>query len=116
MVKQSDSWKAEERRTCATLKMLRSPLSGRNGGAGTNGDCYDPTTARSNLYVEIKHYATGRVPGGALFRDTRDKAKKEKRTPIVVMHEKGTRNRFAWIDFEFLCELLDAKDSVTNGA
>lgn len=96
--------------------MLRCPLSGRNGGAGTCGDCYEPRPdkRRDNLYVEIKHYASNRIPGGALFKDTKAKAKAEKRTPVIVMHEKGTRNRFVILDFETFCALLDKAEGITD--
>ena len=86
--------------------MIRAPLSGRNGGAGTNGDCYDPTSKRS-LYVEIKHYAANRVPFYALWRDTKEKAKREHRAPVVVVHVKKTHSRFAIVDFDYFCDLLD---------
>lgn len=104
------SWKAEERRTCAALRMLRAPLSGRGGGSGTSGDCYSDD-ARSWLYAEIKHYARAAI--FTLFSDTRAKAKREGRRPVVVMHQKGTRNRVAVVDFDFLCELLDKAETKT---
>lgn len=104
------SWKAEERRTCSALGMTRAPLSGRGGGSGTSGDCYDPTGKRSGFYVEIKHYAKAAI--FTLFTDTKDKATREKRTPVVVMHKKGTRQRIAVMDFDYFRELLDKAEPI----
>lgn len=85
--------------------MKRSPLSGRGGGAGTSGDCYDPLLKRDWLYVEIKHYEKAAIL--TLFADTKEKATREQRTPVVVMHKKGTRQRIAVVDFDYFRTLLE---------
>jgi hypothetical protein len=95
--------------------MMRTPLSGRGGGAGTSGDCYAAVGAsRSKLYVEVKHYARAFI--FSLFKDTETKAARERRTPIVVMHEKGTQRYVAAIDLELLCYLLDKVDGDGTGS
>ena len=106
------TWKAAERRIAARLRGTRAPLSGRNGGAGTSGDYVSGVPGRKWLYAEIKHYTRAAIL--TLFRDTEAKAKRESRRPLVVMHEKGTQNYVAVLDFDDLCRLLDIADA--NGS
>lgn len=106
--KQTDTWKAVERKIAGWFRGVRAPLSGRNGGAGTSGDY----VGRPWLYLEIKHYA--RMAIFTLWKDTADKAKRERRRPIVVCHEKGTQNYIAVCDAKWLAAVIDLLDN--NGA
>lgn len=103
------TWKAAERRIAARLRGIRAPLSGRNGGAGTSGDYISSSPGRHWLYAEFKHYAKAAI--FTLFKDTDEKAKREGRRPIVVMHEKGTRNYVAVMSLDLAVYLLDKADA-----
>jgi len=69
----------------------RTPLSGENSGHDTNSDSLHPI-----LYIETKyrqkHYAV------ELFKDTKKKALKEKKTPIVALKQAGTQGFLLLID------------------
>lgn len=101
--------KAAERRLAARLRGKRTPLSGRNGGAGTSGDYVPLVPGRQWLYAEFKHYTRAAI--FTLMHDTEAKAKREGRhTAVVVMAEKRTQNVYALIPFEHYTELLDKVD------
>lgn len=106
----SSTWKAVERRICRLLRLERNPGSGSNGGAGSCGDCLAPDLGKPRgwLYIEIKH--TARAAIFTLWKDTVGKAKSERRTPIVVQHEKNTQNYLATVDLAFLAMLIDKAD------
>lgn len=91
--------------------MERNPGSGSNGGMGSCGDCAAPDIRlpRGWLYVEIKHFARSAL--FTLWKDTETKAKAEKRTPIVVQHEKGTQRYLATLDLGTLAKLIDIADA-----
>lgn len=103
------TWQAVERRVCARLRLVRTPLSGRNGGTGTCGDCTGAELGRPRgwLYTEIKH----RAAGFALWKDTAAKAKAERRTPVLIQHEKGTQNYAVTIPLALFERLLDLADA-----
>lgn len=103
------TWKDVERRVCRALRLQRNPGSGSNGGMGSCGDCAAPEVGRPRgwLYVEIKH----RANGFTLWHDTQKKAKAERRTPILVQHEKGTQNYLVTVPLPLFAALLDAADA-----
>ena len=45
-------------------------------------------------------------PGWNLFLDTKEKAKIEKKVPIVVLSKKFHKDKIAMIEYDFLLELL----------
>ena len=92
-------WKAEEREVARKMGGRRTPLSGGRSGHLTSSD-----VLVDKYYVEVKLYKKLMV--NTLFQDTKAKAKKEGRIPIVVMRTKGQRDRIAVIDFEWLIQLL----------
>jgi len=92
------SWKRAERAVAKKLGGARNPLSGRSGGH-SSGD-----VIHSTLYVEVKqraHFALF-----TLFRDTAKKARKEGKTPVVVLHERGRKTRLYIVSEKTLLELL----------
>ena len=96
------TWKAVERAIAKRLGGRRNPLSGIRSGHGTHGDLLHPT-----LYGEFKH--TKRAAILTLLRETVKLAKRERKMPLIVMHEKGTQNYAAVLplsDFETIWNVL----------
>jgi len=74
------SWKAFERRVAKDFGSVRTALSGGNGKV-TRSDTHHP-----RLFVECKHNAESAV--WTLFLKTRELAKKEGKTPVVIQGKK----------------------------
>ena len=72
-------WKSFEREVAGTKRV---PLSGSNSGHNTNSDTLHP-----KLYIECK--VRGKSAIWTLFEDTRNKAKVEKKIPIIALRQKG---------------------------
>lgn len=105
----SATWKAVELRVCRALRLGRNPGSGSNGGLGSCGDCaVFEGRPRGWLYVEIKHFAKSAL--FTLWKDTQKKAILERRTPVVIMHEKGTQSYLVTLDLAFFRRILDIAD------
>ncbi len=102
-----------ERRIAKPLGGRRNPLSGIRSGHGTHGDLLHPT-----LYGEFKH--TARAAILTLLRATRKLAEREHKIPLIVMHEKGTKNYAAVLPFDdFLTiwnVLREAETVLTGGS
>ena len=77
------SWKRIENKVARKLGGRRNPLSGRNSGHGTSAD----VLLDGNEYVEVKSRKRMAVFG--LFRQVREKARKERKVPVLVLHETG---------------------------
>lgn len=75
------SWKRVEGKVAARFGTERTPLSGGNSKI-TRSD-----TLSKDKYIEVKSRKTWAI--FTLFRDTAEKAKKEKKTPMLVLHETG---------------------------
>lgn len=93
------SWKAVERRIARRLGGERNPLSGIQGGAGTHGDII-----HSVFYGEIKHLQRAAIL--TLHAKTGELGRKEGKTPLTIIHKKGTEQYVVCIDlsdFEKLC-------------
>ncbi len=106
------TWKAVERRLAKQLGGQRNPLSGIRSGHGTHGDLLHPT-----VYGEFKH--TARAAILSLLRATVRLAKRERKMPIIVMHEKGTQNYAAVLpfsDFLTIWNLLQEAGMSLGGA
>ena len=71
-------WKSFEREVAKHFGTKRVPLSGSN----TNSDTLHP-----KLYIECK--VRGKSAIWTLFEDTRNKAKVEKKIPIIALRQKG---------------------------
>jgi len=93
------AWKRAERAVAKKVGGSRNPLSGRAGGH-TRGDVIHP-----DLYVEVKQRARFSVL--SLMRDTEDKARKEGKKPVVVLHERRARTRYYLIPEKMFLELLN---------
>lgn len=74
-------WKQVERRVADLFGTTRTPLSGGNGKQ-TRSDTLHP-----DLFVETKARATHAVV--SLWRQTKELARKERKTPVVVLVEKN---------------------------
>jgi len=93
-----NTWKNNERVIAKKLNTKRTPLSGSNSGH-TSSDTLSP-----KFYVEAKHRL--RIPFYKTFMDTKEKARKEKKIPIVVFHQKGSHTRIVMMDFDTFAELI----------
>ena len=91
-------WKVVEREVAKALGGQRNPLSGIASGH-TAGDVIHPV-----FYVEVKQRAHFSVL--TLMRDTIEKAKKEKKKPVVVLHECRDKSRYYLITEKLFLELL----------
>jgi len=94
-----DTWKSVERRICRQLGGQRNPLSGANS-RHTSGDII-----HDSLYVEIKHRK--KIPFYKTFKETVKEAKKEKKIPMVVFHEKGSHDSIVMIKLKDLKEMIE---------
>ncbi len=92
------SWKRAERAVARRLGGARNPLSGRSGGH-SSGDVLHP-----EFYVEVKQRAHFGL--FTLFKDTALKARKEGKTPVVVLHERGSKTRLYIVSEKTMLELL----------
>jgi hypothetical protein len=77
-------WKRAERTVANFFGTRRRPLSGGNQGEGYRDDTMHP-----DLHIEVKY---SRVqPIMKLFRDTKAKADKEGKHPVIGLVEKGAK-------------------------
>jgi hypothetical protein len=75
------TWKRRERDAARFFGAERQPLSGSGGGP----TCSDSTHDR--LYIECKMRASSAVRN--LWEQTRDRARKERKTPVLALYDKG---------------------------
>ena len=92
------AWKRLEREVARALGGSRNPLSGRASGH-TSGDVIHPV-----FYVEVKQRARFSVL--TLMQDTEEKAKKEHKKPVVVLHARHDKRRYYLIPEKLFLELL----------
>lgn len=96
------AWKRQERNVARRLDAKRNPLSGRAGGH-TSADVIHPV-----LYVEVKH--AKRFAVLTIMREVEHKAAKEKKLPVLVLHQKGARRRYVLItESHFVALLQDSQ-------
>ena len=107
----NSTWKQRERNIAKLFRTKRVPLSGSNSGHNTSSD-----TMHQNYYVEQKHRK--RHTTWTLFRDTREKAKKEDKIPIITLTEHNQAGCLVVIhsdDLETFCNLEKREiDDVTE--
>lgn len=77
-------WKGFERVVADFFGTRRVPLSGSNSGHNTNSD-----SMHKDLYIECK--LRNKLSIWQLFDDTENKAKVEKKVPVVALKQKGER-------------------------
>ena len=92
------AWKRLEREVARVMGGSRNPLSGRASGH-TAGDVIHPV-----FYVEVKQRARFSVL--TLMKDTEEKAKKEHKKPVVVLHARRDKRRYYLITEKLFLELL----------
>ena len=92
------TWKIREGKIAKDFGTQRNPLSGTMSGHSSSDSLSD------TFYLESKLRAN--PPGWNLFLDTREKAKLEKKIPIVVLSKKYHKDKIGMIDYDFLLELL----------
>ena len=94
-----NTWKQRERDIAEDFDTKRNPLSGSMSGHSSSDSLSD------TFYLESKLRAK---PGGwNLFMDTRDKAKRENKIPIVILSKKYHKDKIAMVDYDFLLGLLE---------
>lgn len=76
------TWKQFERVVATFFGTRRVPLSGSNSGHNTNSDSMHP-----KIYIECK--VREKFSLWSLFEDTAEKAKVEKKVPVVAIKQKG---------------------------
>jgi len=91
------SWKDAERQVAKKLHAQRNPLSGRMGGH-TSGD-----TIHDSLYVEVKQKKRFAVL--LIMKDTEKKALKERKIPVLVIHQSKAKRRYYIIQEELFLQL-----------
>ena len=94
-----NTWKQRERQIADDFNTKRNPLSGSMSGHSSSDSLSE------TFYLESKLRAN--PPGWNLFIDTRDKAKKEGKIPIVIVSKKFHRDKIAMVDYDFLVSLLE---------
>ena len=89
--------KAVERRIARKLGTVRTPLSGGNGKQ-TRSD-----TLHTLFYTEIKHRA--KIPFFATWKETVSRVKAENKIPMVVLHQKQSRENIVMMSLDEIEEL-----------
>lgn len=77
------TWKQAERRVAALFGALRQRLSGSSGRA----DCSAADTTHPALFIEVKYRNKHAVR--TLYDETEKKARKEHKTPLICLVDKG---------------------------
>lgn len=77
-------WKGFEMKVAKFFGTRRVPLSGSNSGHNTNSD-----SLHEELYIECK--VRNKIAIWSLFVDTENKAKVEKKVPVVALKQKGEK-------------------------
>lgn len=78
------TWKRFERIVATFFGTKRVPLSGSNSGHSTNSD-----SLHKKLYIECKVREKFSIV--SLFKDTQEKAIREKKIPVVAIKQKGEK-------------------------
>ena len=76
-------WKRREREAAKIFGVERTPLSGGNS-RHTRSDSLHPA-----LYLEVKSAKRHKI--WSLLDTTRDRAKKERKTPVVLVYRDGSK-------------------------
>lgn len=95
MPKPKTTWKSVERRIASFFGSVRNPLSGGNSGNTRSDSRHD------KLFIEAKYRQRHSVI--TLWRETSILAKKENKTPVVCLAEKGKEG------FWVMCHSSDLK-------
>lgn len=101
----SSCWKSFERLVANFFHTKRVPLSGSNSGHNTNSDSLHP-----KLYIECK--VRNKFSLWSLFLDTEQKAKVEKKLPVVAIKQKGEKGYLLVIRPEDLEKIAEIRAEV----
>ena len=102
----NSTWKKRERGIAKDFGTKRNPLSGSMSGHSSSDSLSE------TFYIESKLRAK---PGGwNLFQETKEKAKKEKKIPIVILSKKYKKGKIAMLNYDFLVELLKKSGYIAN--
>lgn len=96
------TWKHFERVVATFFGTRRVPLSGSNSGHNTNSDSMHP-----RIYIECKVREKFSLWG--LFKDTAEKAKVEKKVPVVAIKQKGEQGYLLLVRPEDLERLVEIR-------
>ena len=99
------SWKSFERLVANFFHTKRVPLSGSNSGHNTNSDSLHP-----KLYIECE--VRNKFSLWQLFLDTEQKAKVEKKLPVVAIKQKGEKGYLLVIRPEDLEKIAEIRAEV----
>ncbi|RLG33696.1 hypothetical protein DRN97_04450 [Methanosarcinales archaeon] len=97
------TWQKLEERVCGKFGGKRNPLSGSNSKHDTSADCIEC----GDLYIEVKLRAN--FFHHTLFKDVAKKAKKERKLPLLVTHEKGKESELVILKIEDFLALTEVK-------
>ena len=100
-------WKQTERRIAKLFNTRRTPLSGSNS-LHTESD-----TLHESLFIEIKQRK--KIPFLRIFMETIEKAKKENKTPMVIMHETNSRTDIVMIALDDFLKSFRQKEKIAGG-
>ena len=92
------TWKKRESKIAKDFGTQRNPLSGSMSGHSSSDSLSETFYLESKLRVS--------PPGWALFQDTKEKAKLEKKIPIVVLSKKYHKEKIAMVNYDFLLDLI----------
>lgn len=90
-------WKVFERRIAASLGVNRTPLSG-SGSRITSSDTLHPL-----LYVECKKHR--RLGICTWFKNVAHKAKEERKTPVMALHQFRGEHTLAVIEWDWFVDM-----------
>lgn len=103
----NQQWKEAERKLASLFGTKRRPLSGMTHN--THGDGGDDCM-HDKLFLESKYTGDSRSPYNALFKlyeDTRTKANKEKRIPVLGIRKKSAKGVILAFNSEDLPAILE---------
>lgn len=95
------TWKKVEQRIAAWFGSRRTPLSGGNSGH-TRSD-----SLHHRLFVEAKHRVTHTAV--TLWRQTAKLAAKERKVPVVCLHEKGKEGFWILVHTDHLEQVAEER-------
>jgi hypothetical protein len=98
-----NTWKAMERKIAKMFNTKRTPLSGMNSGH-THSD-----SLHKHLFLECKLKA--KIPFYSTFKQTKENALKEKKIPVVIFHEKNSKNNIMMTDLKDFFKINKILDS-----
>ncbi len=101
------TWKRVERVVAKKMGGTRNSLSGSNSKI-TSGD-----VVHDLFYIEVKHRK--KIPFYVEFKDAKIKAKQEGKIPMVILHEKFSKNYIVMMDLDNLSALKNIINRIIVG-